>query len=129
MTTCVQGDKMTELEFVQALTSRNPGGECDGPILRITLSPWRLFSLEQCFSSQRATELLWDNHHEDRCLGMHFSLCAAHWFDLCALGWLRAGQNRRSDWASEAEYLLKSLCDAAGWDAKEIVNMFAWQRS
>ncbi len=129
MTTCARGTAMDELEFVQSLSRRTLTGECSGPVLHMALTAWRLFSLEQCLASQQAMEMLWDNYADDSAQGVHFALCAAHWMDLCALAWLRAEQARRSDWRSEAFYLVRQLCTTAGWDAKEIVNMFAWQRS
>lgn len=119
--------KTTELEFVHALADRSES--CRGPMLRLAFSPIRAYSLETAFESPKATELLWEGHHVDGNLGVHFSLCAAHWIDLCALVWMRSQQYRRRDWRSEADHLLRDVCQAAGWDPKEIVNMFAWQHS
>ncbi len=127
-TTVVEvSEKISELEFVRSLSGR--ADSCQGPLLRIAFTPWRVFTLETAFDSARAAELLWEGHHDDGCLGVHFSLCAAHWIDLCALVWMRSRQQRRKDWHAEADHLLRDICDAARWDPKEIVNMFAWQHS
>ncbi len=123
-------NKTSELEFVQSLVTRDDTLEaCKGPLLRLAFSPWRTLTLETAFDSPVATDLLWDGHHLDGILGVHFTLCAAHWIDLCALVWMRSRQQRRSDWHGEADQLLRDVCDTAGWDPKEIVNMFSWQHS
>ena len=85
--------------------------------------------METIFASQAAVDLLWSEHHDDISHGVHFTLCAAHWLDLAALMWMRSRQADRADWHAESDHLLRDLCTAAGWDAKEIVNMFAWQHS
>lgn len=127
---CRDTETTDELSFVQALHTRNREvGECRGPLLRLGLWSWRVFSLEQIFDSQAANDVLWAGMHEDGQLGIHFSLCAAHWMDLAALCWMRAQQHRRSDWHEEANQLLSEICVTAGWDVKEIVNMFAWQQA
>lgn len=126
---CTPSQATTELQFVQALGARDPHvGECCGPMLRIGLWGYRLLTLERIFDSQVATDILWGGMHDDGALGIHFSLCAAHWMDLASLVWMRSQQSGIADWYSEADHLLRDVCAAARWDPKEIVNMFAWQR-
>lgn len=126
--TCTASKADDELEFVVSLHTRSRAvGECRGPLLTIEVSPWRVFSLEQIFDSQAATDVLWDGHLSFEIHGTAFKLCAAHWLDLAALVWMRSRQQRRADWHAEADQLLRDVCIAARWDPKEIVNMFQWQ--
>lgn len=119
---------MTELEFVQTLATRSVG-QCAGPGLTLALQSYRVITLETIFHSDLATALLWDGYRCEGRTGTHFDLCAAHWLDLCALTWMRSQQYRKRDWHAEADQLLRDLCEQAGWDPKEIVNMFSWQRT
>lgn len=136
---CTPTHDRTELDFVLSLATRTKEiGECRGPLLALALWNWRAVSLEHIFDSAAASDVLWSGMQEDlpppvpapKALGtIQFSLCAAHWIDLACLCWMRSRQYRRSDWKSEADQLLHDTCVAAGWDEKEIVNMFAWQRA
>lgn len=114
-----------ELEFVQALLARERLGECRGPLLPLVLTRMTVFQLETMSASQMVTDLLWDGHQQ---FGNLFQLCAAHWVDIATLAGFRARSSGRLDWQSEAERLLRAVCTAASWDAKEISNMFSWQR-
>lgn len=126
---CLPTQDHRELEFVSSLSSRDPEiGECRGPLLQLAFWPTKVFVLEHIFNSQAASDTLWEGFCGDRCVGVHFELCGAHWLDLAALVGLRAAQYRRSDWTGEAHNLLAEICHAASWDPKEIANMFAWQR-
>lgn len=119
---------ISELQFVLALHTRSREiGECRGPVLGLELPPVRCLTLEQIFDSKVAMDVLWAGHRSDQLYGSTFSLCAAHWLDLAALMWMRAQQQRRVDFYDEADTLLRDVCALAGWDPKEIVNMFSWQ--
>lgn len=125
---CATSGSANELQFVLSLYTRTKeAGECRGPVLIVEMSAWRVFTLEQIFDSQVATDVLWGGFQEGEPYGTAFKLCAAHWIDLAALLWMRASQQRRADWHSEADQLLDDVCTAAHWDPKEIVNMFHWQ--
>jgi len=127
---CEPTNAGSEWEFVRALATRNRDvGECRGPLLDLTLPPWRSLSLVRICDSAVAASLLWSGHVPEKAAGNIFALCAAHWLDLACLCWMRSQQKRRVDWAAEADELLDDLCTAAGWDEKEIVNMFAWQQA
>lgn len=131
---CTPTHDLTELDFVLSLTTRTKEiGECRGPVLDLGLWNWRALTLEHIFDSPAASDILWAGMHEDRLrkrLGfIHFSLCAAHWVDLACLCWMRSRQYRDADFKAEADQLLRDTCEAAGWDEKEIGNMFAWQRA
>ncbi len=119
---------MTELTFVQALAGRGES-QCVGPGIELALEPYRVTFLSVIFGSHLANALLWGGHRTNGPMGLHFHLCAAHWLDLCALTWLRSRQYRSKAWHVEADRLLRDLCEHAGWDPKEIVNLFAWQRT
>jgi hypothetical protein len=123
---CLSAEPCSELDFVRALQDR-PEGECKGPSIVQTLWSGRVLLLERIFDSQIACDVLWSGYLVDRSDGLVFDLCAAHWFDLACFAWARSRQQSRRDWAWAAEELLQDLCHEAGWDAKEIVNMFAWQ--
>lgn len=125
---CVSTGPLTELEFVKALNLRNHGS-CAGPVVRLTLQPWRVFLFERVFDSPIASDVLWSGFEGDTAHGPEFGLCAAHWIDLACLAWARALERYRVDWVRAAEQLLQDLCISAQWDPKEIVNMFAWQRA
>lgn len=126
---CLPTEVRDELEFVHAMCGRSPDqGECRGPLLRLVFWPYRLFVLENILDCQSASDLLWDGFSGDRPQGVHFELCAAHWMDLVILCALQARRYRRQDWLNEAQHLLDGVCSTAGWDPKEIANMFAWQR-
>lgn len=126
---CSPTDAATELDFVKALHTRTRDhGQCRGPLLTLFLWSWQLETLEHIFDSEPACDVLWGGFQPSLTTS-GFQLCAAHWFDLACLTWARALQHSRPDWSAQAEVLLKDLCDVAGWDAKEIVNMFAWQRA
>lgn len=119
-----------EFEFVRDVHTRTREfGECRGPLLRLSFSAWRLAVLEDAFESETAHELLWAGFHPEHADAMDFTVCAVHWMDLSCLVWLRARRFGRADWHAEADQLLRDACSAAGWDPKEIVNMFAWQRA
>lgn len=125
---CQAAPPSTELDFVLALHTRHRKmPACCGPLLTIEMSPWRVFTLEQIFDSEAATELLWEGHHDGQQLGTSFSLCGGHWLDLAALVWMRSQEHQRTDWYGEADQLLQDVCTAAHWDPKEIINMFRWQ--
>ena len=125
--TCTPTDAHTEMEFVHSLTTRSREvGECRGPLLRIALWSGRVVELQRIFHSRIADELLWSGVHPDGALGIHFSLCAAHWVDLAALCWVRARGQAKREWAVEALRLLRDVCQVAGWDAKELSNMLSW---
>lgn len=127
---CTPTETKGELEFVQALLTRSRvEGQCRGPLLRLAMWSWRVLTLEQIFDSPAASDVLWQGVHDDGIMGIHFSLCAAHWLDLACLCWMRAHTQDRADFNAEAEQLLRDVCDTAGWDAKEIVNMFAWRHA
>lgn len=127
--TCLPSETRGELEFVQALISRDSGiGQCRGPLLRIAFRPFRVFALEHCMDSEVASDVLWDGFCGDGRDGVQFELCGAHWMDLAALCQMRALQYHRADWTAEGEQLLRDVCRTAGWDAKEILNMLVWQR-
>lgn len=126
---CVTSGPLTELDFVKALLRRRRShGACAGPRVNLVLEPGWVFILEQVFESRIASDVLWSGFIHDTAAGPLFGLCAAHWLDLACLGWARALQQHRYDWLQAAEHLLQDLCLSADWDAKEIVNMFAWQR-
>lgn len=141
---CTPTHDRTELDFVLSLATRTKEiGECRGPLLTLALWNWRAVSLEHIFDSAAASDVLWSGMQEQGLSStkgfgpakgfgsgiIHFSLCAAHWVDLACLCWMRSRQYQRSDWKTEADQLLHDTCVAAGWDEKEIVNMFAWQRA
>lgn len=127
---CTPTSTPTELDFVQALYSRlSTDYSCAGPLVHMSLWPWRVFTLERIFDNAEASDLLWSGFLSDGYVGVHFSLCAAHWMDLACLTWIRATQSGRPDSASEAQALAQDLCFSAGWDVKEIVNMLAWRRA
>lgn len=126
--TCTATTHVSEFDFVVALHDRGRDlTACCGPMLTLELSLWRVFTLEQIFESEAASELLWDGHLLDEPYGTDFSLCGGHWLDLAALVWLRSRQSQRKDWYAEADQLLRDVCRTARWDPKEIVNMFKWQ--
>lgn len=126
---CLPTKTSGELEFVHAMCTRTrPFAECRGPLLRVVLWPFRVFTLEHIFDLQQASDTLWDGYCEDSPAGVLFELCGAHWIDLVTLCGLRARLCKRPDWNSEARHLLDDVCAAAAWDVKEIANMFAWQR-
>lgn len=127
--TCLPTEACDELSFVRAVSARSPQvDQCAGPSLRISFWPYRVFILEHILASKEASDILWDGFREDDQHGVHFELCAGHWMDLATVCGLRARQYRRADWADQAQILLGQVCTVAGWDAKEIANMFAWQR-
>jgi hypothetical protein len=136
---CTPTHDLSELDFVLSLATRTKEiGECRGPVLTLSLWNYRALSLEHIFDSAAASDVLWSGMQEDHLPvaeglqapgTIHFSLCAAHWVDLACLCWMRSRQYRRGDWKLEADQLLHDTCVAAGWDEKEIVNMFAWQRA
>lgn len=126
---CTATPDSDELEFVRALHTRSKAeGQCRGPLLRLALLADRVFDLQHIFNSRSASELLWSGYQSDGCLGVHFILCGAHWLDLTCLVWMRGRQQDSVEYHLEADQLLRETCQAAGWDAKEIVNMFQWQR-
>lgn len=124
---CTATPDTGELDFVLALHTRSKAeGECRGPLLRLTF--------QRIFDSRSASDLLWSGfQHEiqygDYWRGSQFDLCGAHWLDLACLIWMRARQQDSAEFHLEADQLLRDTCKAAGWDAKEIVNMFQWQRA
>jgi hypothetical protein len=126
---CKPTNSLSELQFVQALLRRSCHGECQGPALHLVLDPQRVFRLDRIMQSNVASDVLWSGFIADSAAGPEFALCAAHWFDLACLAWARAIQFNKLNWSAEAEDLLQDLCFVAQWDAKEIVNMFAWQRA
>ena len=126
---CTAKEAATELEFVQQLCARRPHvNECCGPLLTIAFPTTGVFVLEHILDSGAASDLLWDGFLPDRHVDVYFRLCAGHWIDLTGLCVWRAKQFARSDWHGIAENLMNEVCQAASWDAKEIANMFAWQR-
>jgi hypothetical protein len=141
---CTPTHDLTELDFVLSLTTRTKEiGECRGPLLELALWNWRALTLEHIFDSPAASDILWAGMQEQdisvtkgfrpaKKFGsgiIHFSLCAAHWVDLACLCWMRSRQHRDPEFKAEADQLLRDTCEAAGWDEKEIGNMFAWQRA
>jgi hypothetical protein len=126
---CSATADVSELNFVLSLNTRSRKvGECRGPVITVPLSSWRVFTLEHAFDSTVAHDVLWSGYEERSASSqMIFALCGAHWLDLSCLLWARAQQSRRGDWHSEADQLLHDVCDHAGWDVKEIINMFAWR--
>src|ERR1044072_4945472 len=126
---CVLTADRSELEFVRGLTRRAGPGDCLGPLVRLLLCPERVFLLERIFDSQAASDTLWSGYRQDTGQTLEFVLCAAHWLDLACFVWARGFQHRRRDVAQDAKDLLQAVCFGAQWDAKEIVNMFAWQRA
>lgn len=126
---CLPTHTPGELEFVLSLTTRQRAiGQCRGPLLRIAFWPYRVFVLEHVLDSKIASDLLWDGFCDDGCKELRFELCGAHWMDLASLCQVRADQYRRVDWSAQAGQLLRDVCQAAGWDEKEILNMIVWQR-
>lgn len=126
---CTATPTKGELQFVLALHTRTKaGGECRGPLVALTLEEAQAFTFARIFDSRSASDLLWDGFiaEADR-PGLTFELCGAHWLDLACLIWMRAQQLGRRDYHEEADQLLRDVCEAAGWDPKEIVNMFQWQ--
>ena len=130
MACTVTAPARTEFEFVRALhdQAREPG-TCFGPVLQLSFSALRLSVLEEAFDSDQAHDLLWEGFHPEVVDAMAFSLCASHWLDLSCHVWLRARVLGRFDWHSAADRLLHDTCEAAGWDTKEIANMFVWQQA
>lgn len=121
---------VSELDFVRALRDRSREfGACRGPLLRLSFGAYRLATLEDTFDSAAAHDLLWAGFHPEHLDAMDFTLCAVHWMDLSCLIWYRSHQAGRSDWHANADQLLRDTCNAAGWDPKEIENMFAWQQA
>lgn len=132
---CTATSDTSELDFVLALHTRTKElGECRGPLLALNLAEDRVFTLAKIFQSRSADDLLWAGHRgeEQRWLGpgmLLFQLCGAHWLDLACLVWMRCQQQDSVEIFMEAEHLMREVCQTAGWDAKEIVNMFQWQRA
>lgn len=119
-----------ELEFVLSLHTRSKAeGECRGPLATLALKEAKAFAFARIFNSRSAEDLLWGGYcaSDGQRPGMFFQLCAAHWLDLACLLWMRARQLGRTDYHQEADQLLRDVCEAVGWDPKEIVNMFQWQ--
>lgn len=128
MTNCTATDVHGELEFVQALHDRMETGACRGPMLMLRMPADRVCSIERILCSEIASNVFWSGFLTDGPGGVEFELCAAHWFDLSCLLWARGWERRRSDWLRRAEELLQDLCREAGWDPKEIANLFTWRR-
>lgn len=126
---CTATPDTGELSFVLALHTRTKAGaECRGPLVTLSLLD-RVFIFDQIFDSPTASALLWSGYDQDASLGFRFGLCAAHWLDLACLIWMRSQQQDRVEFYLEADQLLREVCQQAGWDAKEIVNLFQWQRA
>lgn len=129
---CTPTSDTGELEFVLSLHSRTKeGAECRGPLVTLPLLE-RVFLFDRIFDSPAATALMWGGFHDgppDMGYRFDFTLCAAHWLDLACLIWMRARQQDSADFHLEADELLRDICTASGWDVKEIVNMFQWQRA
>lgn len=124
---CVPTNAVSELEFVKSLPGR--GDEiCAGPRLRMAVAADQVWEMDRIFDSELAHEVLWSGFEHDSGVGLEFALCAAHWLDLIALFWVRSLQQGLRESEVQARVLLRDLCFIARWDAKEIVNMLAWQR-
>lgn len=123
---CEPTPERGELDFVQALLSRQNFSECRGPLLVLILKRFSLFQLELMCSSTMVSDRLWGGYQP----GVRdvYQLCAAHWVDIATVAGYNARSSGRADWQSEALGLLRAVCEAASWDVKEISNMFAWQR-
>lgn len=89
----------------------------------------RVLVIDDLFDSEGASEILWSGFHFDYGEGFEFRMCGGHWLDLICFMWVRAQQRSDTGWMLYAGDLLQDLCFVARWDVKEIVNMFAWQRS
>lgn len=127
---CEPGLRYSELDFVLAMGERDARkGECAGPVVPLRFWPYRVFVLEHVLDSKAASDLLWDGFRDDPYKGVAFELCAAHWLELAAVVEVRAAQYGRDDWAFMGRTLALDLCESAEWDPKEIVNLFAWQRT
>jgi hypothetical protein len=128
MQACNPTTATSEMLFAQAYLARRESGNCAGPMLTMVLDDWRVFILQRILASDLANDLLWKGFlSADHC-GSTFGLCAAHWFDVASLAFTHAVGCQRVDWLHHAQELLHDLCVLARWDAKEIVNMFAWQQ-
>lgn len=127
---CTATPDHDELNFVLALHTRTKdGSECRGPLLMLGLPPDKVLDFHKIFSSPSASELLWEGFSPEGVQLMRFTLCGAHWLDLACLIWMRAQQADDFEIHVEADQLLRQVCRTASWDAKEIVNMFQWQRA
>lgn len=126
---CVPAESQSEWEFVRSLFDRPSHDDCEGPLLHLCLSTEQVCVFERIFDSERASDMLWAGLRAVSDDAVSFRLCAVHWLDLASLIYARSRQHDRSDWSMSAISLLAAVCMAAGWDAKEIVNMLTWQRT
>ena len=124
---CTGTDLITELELVQRL-NQHPEDICIGPLVTLTLTQARaslLLGVLAVFEDPPPLSFLPVGRlHPD----VRLRLCGRHWLDLCYLCGVGACMVDSADLFTNTSWMLREACAGAGWDAKEISNLFAWRR-
>lgn len=128
MTRCVGTGPQTELEFVASVSGREPGDVlvCRGPLVALTMDFDRLAALTSGIHRPSIHALVRPQRHPSGIARV--VLCALHWLDVAYEVGHSGLAHRRGDWVMISESVVRSMCAALSWDAKEIANMFRWQR-
>ncbi len=125
---CTDASALTELEFVHELRGLALDA-CAGPLVTLPLVAYRLEIVEASLTHEWQHHKLWDaflvRTDDDRML---FQLCVAHWMALAYIVRYAAVRVNDAHRFNESVTLERQVCQAVGWDVKEIHNMIAWQR-
>jgi hypothetical protein len=125
---CFTAGPCTELEFVQALNIRLPG-TCLGPGVALAVPYTRMVMLEDALREPLAIDFVWDRLIKDEITEQPLhAMCAAHWLDIASLVSVNARGHENAAWAELSSWLLINICRTAGWDPKEVSNLFIWRR-
>jgi len=122
---CDDAGPQTEWEFFRATRTREPDG-CCGPLLKLEISDQQFHRIDEAINDGRARDLLTLQDDESP-QPLWFLLCAAHWMDLIYVVGVKAVTQQEAVWFNTATVLLVQVCQAAGWDPKEVANLVKWR--
>lgn len=127
---CTGTAPVTELQFATLLRDGDRDlFDCCGPTITLAFTAITVATLEDACESALARELLWSGYCPQYLDQVVFTLCVGHWMILACLAGTRGRAYDRGDWLGSATTLLARICQHAGWDIKELVNMLSWQRT
>lgn len=126
---CAATGRLSEPEFVaEYARSGVLSPACGGALIPQQLPAWRLELIEQHATTAAASDRLWLNVQPEAPGYLTFTQCAMHWMRLAAALTIGAVNARCPGAFEEARRIVTDTTNLAGWDQKEIANLFRWQR-
>ncbi len=132
-TICQESGRISEHRYVElaCATKRRLAADCAGGLITHSFSAWRLDLIEDSFvayDDPHPYDFLWNCYTDADARRIYFTMCAFHWMEIASAITVGVHLKGEKSWLFEAERITRDTMRAAGWDQKEIINMFHWRR-